>query len=143
MQTDFPAPRPQPPDTDPLRTFQAAAVRKAACILRDNLASPPCLQELSRQVGLSHPLLNKWFHRLFGTTAYGYLRRLRLEKARRLLAENRTNVTDTAFSVGYESLPSFSRAFSLHFGICPRVFLAELRRKRPAEPTTARPKEHC
>ncbi len=105
----------------------AAAVFKAAGILQDNLAAPPRLPDLARQVGMSHSSLNKGFHHHFGTTVYGYLRRLRLEKARQLLCDSHITITDTAFTVGYESLPSFSRAFSIHFGICPRRFLSALR----------------
>ena len=70
------------PDTNP-------AVFAAADILRHNSETPPRLLELARQAGLSHPRLNKAFHQCFGTTAFGYLRALRLEEARRLLVEEK------------------------------------------------------
>lgn len=107
------------------------AVLAAASILRQDLETPPRLLELARRVGLSHPRLNRGFRQCFGTTAFGYLRMLRLEEARQLLEAGKTNVTDAAYSVGYQSLPSFSRAFSDRFGLCPREFLNRLR--RPAQ----------
>lgn len=105
------------------------AVLAAASILRQDLETPPRLLELARRVGLSHPRLNRGFRQCFGTTAFGYLRILRLEEARQLLEEGKTNVTDAAYSVGYQSLPSFSRAFSDRFGLCPREFLNRLHRQ--------------
>ncbi|MGB9496891.1 MAG: helix-turn-helix domain-containing protein [Dissulfuribacterales bacterium] len=36
-----------------------------------------------------------------------------------MLEKQRMSVTEAAFSVGYNSLPSFSTAFSRHFGLKP------------------------
>lgn len=117
----------------PFRQGASAPVFKAASILKSNLTEPPKLQELAERVGTSHTSLNQAFRQFFGTTTFGYLRRLRLEEARRLMREQTSNVTEIAFSVGYESLPSFSRAFVAHFGLCPRNFLAELKAFRHTE----------
>lgn len=113
------------------------AVVVAADILRDNIETPPRLMELARLVGLSHPRLNRMFRHHFGTTAFGYLRILRLEEARRLLEKSDINVTDAAFSVGYQSLPSFSRAFRDRFGLCPRQYRNSLRQHGTRSETTA------
>jgi len=111
------------------------AVLLASQILQDDIAEPPTLRELAKIVGVSHPKLNQEFRKYFGTTVFGYLRKLRLEKARELLVVHHSNVTETAFQVGYESLPSFSRAFSLHFGHCPRKVLKQTQpRKEPQSP---------
>jgi AraC family transcriptional regulator, transcriptional activator of the genes for pyochelin and ferripyochelin receptors len=60
---------------------------------------------------------------MYGTSVFGYLRKLRLEEARRLLENGGMNVTEAAFAVGYNSLSSFSRAFSAQFGATPMHFL--------------------
>ncbi len=112
------------------------SVVMAADILRANIETPPRLQELARLVGLSHPRLNRAFRQYFGTTVFGYLRFLRLEEARGLLERSDSNVTETAFSVGYQSLPSFSRAFRAQFGVCPRQYRDSHRRGPPVAPTT-------
>ena len=119
---------PQQENTAPSASV-TPAVLAAASILRQDLETPPRLLELARRVGLSHPRLNRGFRQCFGTTAFGYLRNMRLDEARHLLAEGRTSVTDAAYSVGYQSLPSFSRAFSDRFGLCPREFLQRQRQR--------------
>ena len=60
---------------------------------------------------------------MYGATVFGYLRKMRLEEARRLLEKGDMNVTEAALAVGYNSISSFSRAFSAHFGSKPLSFV--------------------
>ncbi|WP_319406817.1 helix-turn-helix domain-containing protein [uncultured Desulfosarcina sp.] len=41
----------------------------------------------------------------------------------KLLESDRLNVTLAAYEVGYNSIPSFSKAFSNHFGMSPAAFI--------------------
>jgi AraC-like DNA-binding protein len=70
-------------------------------------------------VGTTHTQLNRGFGKLYGTSVVGCLRKMRLEKARHFLKNGDMNVTEAAIAVGYNSLSSFSRAFSSHFGLKP------------------------
>jgi AraC family transcriptional activator of pyochelin receptor len=94
-------------------------IHQARDILCRNLETPPRLSELAHAVGTNHCRLNTGFRELFGTTVFGYLRQKRLEEARRLLEVEHANVTEAALRVGYNSIPSFSKAFSEYFGIQP------------------------
>ena len=102
-----------------LRPDDIERIHHAGEIISRDLENPPTLLELARLVGLSHTKLNRGFREIFGTTVFGYLRKIRLERARLLLEKQRMSVTEAAFSVGYNSLPSFSTAFSRHFGLKP------------------------
>lgn len=106
-----------------LRKEDIERVRCAKAILSRDLENPPRLFDLARAVGTSHPQLNRAFQRIYGTSVFGYLRQMRLEMARHLLEKGDMNVTEAAFAVGYNSLSSFSRAFSAHFGLKPLRFL--------------------
>jgi AraC-like DNA-binding protein len=94
-------------------------IRKAQAILGNDLEHPPRLSELALQVGTNHNRLSMGFRQFCGTTVFGYLRQLRLEKARVLIEQEGANVTEAALQVGYNSLPSFSKAFSRYFGLNP------------------------
>jgi AraC family transcriptional activator of pyochelin receptor len=98
---------------------EADRIRHARDILCRDLENPPRLFDLAHAVGTNHCRLNLGFRRLFGTTVFGYLRQMRLAEARRLLEEESRNVTETALCVGYNSLSSFSKAFTGHFGRQP------------------------
>jgi AraC-like DNA-binding protein len=70
-------------------------------------------------VGINHGKLNMGFRKMYGTTVFGYLRRMRLLEAKRLIDQGEMNVTEVALNVGYNSLPSFSKAFTEFYGIPP------------------------
>lgn len=63
------------------------------------------------------------FHRIFrgltGETVADLTRRVRLEYAYYMLMQQKLDVTETAFEIGYENVESFSRAFKKHFGFNP------------------------
>lgn len=105
-----------------LRKDDMERIRHAKDILGHDLENPPGLFELARAVGMTHTKLNRGFREVFGTTVFGHLRKMRLDVARRLLEEEGMNVTEAALNVGYNSVSSFSRAFSDYFGLNPKRF---------------------
>jgi AraC-like DNA-binding protein len=106
-----------------LRLDDVERVHHAKDILIRDLENPPRLFDLAIAVGTTHTQLNKGFRKIYGTSVFSYLRKLRLEKARHLLEKGGMNVTQAALAVGYNSLSSFSRAFSDHFGLKPVSYL--------------------
>lgn len=110
-------------ETMKLRLDDVERVRFAREILARNLENPPRLFDLARTVGTSHTQLNQGFRRMYGTSVFGYLRKLRLDEARELLEKGRMNVTEAAIAVGYNSISSFTRAFSEQFGMNPKEFM--------------------
>jgi AraC-like DNA-binding protein len=96
-------------------------IARACEILKKEMAEPPGARELARRVGLNHNQLVQGFREMFGLGPFEYLRNIRLEKARRLIASHECNVTEAAFSVGYASLSHFSKAFRETFGINPKA----------------------
>jgi AraC-like DNA-binding protein len=101
------------------------------CRGRDLLASEYQTRVLLTQAAREACLSEFHFHRLFrmhfGETPHDFLTRLRMARARQLLASERT-VTEVCFEVGYESLGSFSSKFRAQFGRSPAAFQREVRR---------------
>ena len=90
--------------------------------LKSDLAHPPSLEQLGREVGCSSYYLSRTFSKEIGETLPQYLRRLRLERAAELLRSGRFNVTEAALEVGYSSLSHFSQAFHQAYGCCPGLY---------------------
>ena len=88
-------------------------------ILSENLETPPSLSELSRRIGLNTYKLKKNFKEFFGVPVFKYLQQERLNKAYELLRTDDVTVQEAAWHVGYDSLSSFSNAFSKKFGFRP------------------------
>ncbi|WP_321414922.1 AraC family transcriptional regulator [uncultured Desulfobacter sp.] len=96
-------------------------------LLKKNMDNPPGLSELSRSVGISRTQLLRDFQAIFNTSPYSHLRDMRLRKAKTILYEGETNITETAYIVGYSSASHFTKAFKQHFGMTPSCYIRTLR----------------
>ena len=97
-------------------------IYQAGTLLRNQIAHPPSVEVLARQVGTNRLKLNQGFHQVYGTTPFGYLRGCRLMQARRLLMTSELSVVGVAAAVGYSSRSRFATAFRKQFGINPKAF---------------------
>jgi len=97
-------------------------VEQVIFLLKQDLVSPPSLEELGKKIGCSHFYLSRIFSGQTGQTITQYLRQLRMEKAAELLKSREYNVTEVAIEVGYNSLSHFSAAFQETFGCCPGLY---------------------
>lgn len=94
-------------------------LNKAKDILLENLDDPPSLSELSKAIGFNTTRLKKEFKAIFGVPVFKYLQNERLASAHKLISEQEATVQEAAWQVGYDSLSSFSNAFTKKFGYRP------------------------
>ncbi len=85
------------------------------------------LEHAAREACLSEFHFHRLFRNTFGETPHDFLTRLRMDRARQMLASERP-VTEVCFEIGYESLGSFSTKFRAQFGRSPVEFQREVRR---------------
>ena len=98
-------------------------IYQARDILIQNMANPPSLPALAKQVHLNERKLKQGFHQIFDTTVFGYLHNHRMEQARQLLQTGQLNIQETARWVGYASRSSFVVAFKKKFQVAPSHYL--------------------
>ena len=106
-------------ETASIKVTEREKLFQAKEILSSNLDSPPSLTELSRQIGLNTFKLKKDFKELFGVPVFKYLQNERMTAAHDLIRHKRATVPEAAWHVGYDSLSSFSNAFTKKFGFRP------------------------
>jgi len=94
-------------------------IEHARDILDATYQYPPTIIELSKQVMLNEFKLKKGFKEYYGTTIYGYVTRLRMEEARRLILEERKSIGQVAAAVGFNHQSHLTEAFKRYFGILP------------------------
>lgn len=97
-------------------------VEQVIFLLKQQLTTPPSLEELGKKIGCSHFYLSRIFSAQTGQTITQCLRQLRMERAAELLKSREYNVTEVALEVGYNSLSHFSAAFHDMFGCCPGLY---------------------
>lgn len=94
-------------------------IHYAAEILEREMIGPPGIFELAQKAGLSHNKLIQGFKEIFSSTPFGYLRQIRLKKAKNLILNENLSVTEAAFNVGYSNLSNFAKIFKKEFNINP------------------------
>jgi AraC-like DNA-binding protein len=117
----------------PTQTGWLAGVRdpdvgKALALLHKQPSHPWTIASLANAVGLSRSVLAERFRHYLSDTPMGYLTRWRLQLAAQVLTSTSKSVAEVAGEVGYESEPSFNRAFKREFGIPPARFRTQTRR---------------
>ena len=87
-------------------------------------AEPLDVAELARAAGLSQAHFSREFRQAFGESPHGYLLTRRLERAAALLRTTDRSVADICFSVGLQSVGSFTTSFTRTFGLSPTAYRA-------------------
>ena len=80
------------------------------------------LSALARQVGMSKYRLSHRFHDALGVTFRDYLLRVRLERAKVLLAAGHASITEVAHDVGFGDLARFDKVFKRYTGFTPSAY---------------------
>ena len=106
--------------------------------MRDAYQRPINLPEISAQANLSPYYFQRVYRRTFQETPHEFLTRLRIERAKTLLAKGSHNVTEACFEVGFSSLGSFSTLFTHRVGLSPSEY-RRYARSGIAVPQTIRP----
>ena len=91
-------------------------------ILAERLDEPPSLAEAAREAYLSPFYFHRLFVRAYGQTPHEFMTARRIDEAKRLLAEGNLSVTEICFSLGYQSLGSFSDKFRRVVGCTPTEY---------------------
>lgn len=97
--------------------------------LRNNLGKYPTLDELSNLTKMSTSRFLLAFKEYFGTTAYQYLKDLRMNEALTLLLNTENNIASIAKELGYKNSGHFSGLFKKYYGITPNKYRIQNYRK--------------
>jgi AraC-like DNA-binding protein len=85
-------------------------------------SEPLGVHDMARAAGLSRAHFSREFRRAFGESPHAYLLTRRLERAAAMLRSTDRSVTDICFSVGLQSLGSFTTSFTRTYGVSPTAY---------------------
>ena len=106
-----------------------ALMERVMKYMNEHLADPDLnVEKLTEDVGISRAQLHRKLKEIAGVSAGEFIRNLRLEQAARLIEEGQINITQVAYSVGFNNQTHFSTVFKKHYGISPSEY-AETKRK--------------
>jgi AraC-like DNA-binding protein len=116
----------------------------AKIFLDNNFRETIDLDRLSLEACLSRFHFHRLFTRIYRRTPHQYLTRKRIEEAQDGLAGDDLSVSDICYSLGFESLGSFSMLFKKETGLPPIHFRRQAWQKK--QQTIEQPKSfipHC
>ncbi len=93
--------------------------------IRTDLDWPWTIPDMARLAALSPSQLHRIFKRRFGTSPINWLRRERINRARRLLADRALSIAEVGRRCGYADPYHFSRDFRRLCGLSPSPFRAQ------------------
>jgi PAS domain S-box-containing protein len=77
------------------------------------------IEQFGKEVGMSRVQLHRKLKALSGKSASNYLRSIRLSKAKKFIEEEKGNISEIAYSVGFSSPAYFTRCFKDEYGYPP------------------------
>lgn len=107
---------------------QADAIYKANSWIKENFRDSFTVESLAEQRNMSVSQFHQKFKSAVGMGPLQCQKRLRLTEARRLMLDERKNVTEAALEVGYESLSQFTRDYRKMFGTAPKEDILNIQR---------------
>jgi len=98
-------------------------IQSALDYIRLNYHNEISLEEIARQVGLSKYYFSHLFSNEIGENFSSYLSQYRLNRASQLLLENnKANISEIAYKVGFNDPNYFARAFKEKFDLSPSKY---------------------
>jgi len=107
------------PAEDRLKSSSDFVNQTVAFIFQHLEESEYGVHQLASDLALSRSQLHRKLTSLTGFSAANFIRIVRLEKAHDLLLETEKNVTEVAFSCGFNSQSYFTKSFAEYFGKTP------------------------
>lgn len=119
----------------------AGRLARAVALLRAEFRRLLPVARLAAEAGMSPSSFHHHFRALTSLSPLQFQKQLRLIEARRLMTAEGVSASSAAFSVGYESVPQFTREYGRMFGAPPGKDVQAVRRRAVA--VVDGPEEPC
>ncbi|MBN1675607.1 MAG: helix-turn-helix transcriptional regulator [Kiritimatiellae bacterium] len=94
-------------------------LRKVIVHLHKNFQEKITLNDMAKLAAMSPHYFCKFFKRNTGQTLTEFILRMRVDRAKELLIQSRTTVTEIAFALGFDNHSYFDRVFKRLVGVTP------------------------
>lgn len=102
-----------------LTSISKNKMRKAVDYIRQNYGNPIDMAEVSNHVSMNYSMFSSTFKEYTGENFSTYLKKLRIEKSRKLLGNTDMNINEIAGKVGFEDARHFGKVFKEMTGMTP------------------------
>lgn len=98
------------------------SLKKVIDFMDKNLSEYPSIKDLSKIANMSTTRFQLAFRKTYGTTAYEYLKTLRMNRSLLLLRDSDYSIQSIAQKVGYKNAGHFAGLFKKMYGVTPKKY---------------------
>ena len=107
------------------QTYKGIHIQKVERFIRESYMRQITLEDLTALAGCSKTTLIQAFKEVYGSTPFGYIIQIRLQKAKELLVGTDAGISQISDLIGFQSVHYFSRFFKEKEGYSPMEFRAK------------------
>ncbi len=105
-------------------------LQRVIAVVEQNISDSELdIERFSELVGVSRMQLYRKLHALTDMTVKEFIRHIRLKRAAQLLVQNKMNVSETAYAVGFNDLSHFRKCFKRAFGLSASEYADQMKDK--------------
>ncbi|WP_320035067.1 AraC family transcriptional regulator [Halarcobacter sp.] len=102
-------------------------ISKAITLINENIYDNFLVDDIAKEVNMSISSFHKNFKIVVGISPLQYIKKIKLQEAKRLMTLENMDISGASFYVGYKSCSQFSREYSSYFGMSPSKHIKSLR----------------
>ena len=107
----------------PLQSADELLLGKVVKLINENIANPVLNVEfLAENIGISRVHLYRKLKELANQSPSEFIKTIRIKQAAKLLANQKVQVSEVAYAVGFSNLSHFSNSFKEFYGISPTEY---------------------
>lgn len=112
-----------------LRQSTVEKIEQATSLIQKEMESVGSILSIAKRVGLNQNTLQEGFKKLYKKSVNQYIKEVRLDQAKALMENTELNITEITYRIGINSRSYFSKLFKEQFGISPKEYLNQRRKK--------------
>ncbi len=106
-------------------------LKRVIDVVEENISDSELdIEKFSQKVGISRMQLYRKLQALTNMTVKEFIRHIRLKRATQLLDQQKLNISEIAYEVGFKDLSHFRKCFKREYGMSASDYLAKQKEKR-------------
>jgi AraC-like DNA-binding protein len=85
------------------------------------------IDDMAEAVNMGRTVFYEKIRQLVGVSPSDFLRQVRMQRARQLIAKSNMNISQVAYAVGFSDPKYFAKCFKKEFGVLPSEYLESLK----------------
>ena len=112
----------------PLPSSDQVLLEKVVRLINENISNPNLnVDFLSKNIGVSRVQLYRKLKELSDQSPSDFIKTIRIKQAAELLANQKVQISEVAYAVGFSNLSHFSNSFKEFYGISPTEYIENVK----------------